>query len=164
MKQKKNIFLLLFLLIFTGCITQFIPETDEDKDLLVVEGLITDQPGINTIKISKSLPLGSKTASKPLKGCIVTISDDTGNTFKLKETVSGTYVTDPLQFTGRIGRFYTLHIKTISGGSDQNFESYPVEMRAVPPIDSVYYKKIAIREGDELRQEAEGCQVLLFFI
>jgi hypothetical protein len=36
-----------------------------------------------------------------------------------------------------------------------------MEMRAVPPIDSVYYKKLAIREGDELRQEAEGCQVLL---
>jgi hypothetical protein len=151
----------MFLLLTSSCITQFIPETDEDKDLLVVEGIISDQPGINTIKLSKSLPLGSKTALKPLKGCIVTVSDDLGNTYKLKESVTGTYVTDPSQFTGRIGRFYTLHITTISGTTNHNFESYPMEMKPVPPIDSIFYKKVTIREAGELSQETEGCQVFL---
>ncbi len=161
MKHIKYILLPLFILIISGCITQFIPETDEDKDLLVVEGIITDQPGINTIKISKSQPLGGKIASKPLKGCIVTISDDLGNIYKLKESVTGTYVTDPALFTGRIGRYYTLHIKTISASKYNNFESYPMEMRPVPPIDSVFHRKVTISEGDDIHPKTEGCQVYL---
>ncbi|NLJ44727.1 MAG: DUF4249 family protein, partial [Bacteroidales bacterium] len=44
MNPIKNIIILLLTISFTGCITQFVPETDEDKDILVVEGMITDQP------------------------------------------------------------------------------------------------------------------------
>ena len=53
----------------TGCITEFVPETKEEKELLVVEGLITDQPGINTVKLSKSMPFGKKSEAKPFSGC-----------------------------------------------------------------------------------------------
>src|ERR1035437_9983428 len=87
--------LILFL---NSCITQFIPPTNEDKQLLIVEGLITDQPVINTIKLSKSLPLGTINTSNPLPGCNVSISDDLGNTYQLSETYSGTNVTDPALF------------------------------------------------------------------
>ena len=58
-------------ILLTGCIVQFTPETEEEKELLVVEGLITDQPGPNTIKLSKSLPFGKKSEAKPLSGCLV---------------------------------------------------------------------------------------------
>jgi hypothetical protein len=161
MKQTKYIFPLLFLLFISSCITQFIPETDEDKDLLVVEGLITDQPGVNTVKLSKSLPLGGKAALKPLKGCIVTLSDNIGNSFKFKETVTGTYVTDASQFRGRVGLLYTLHVTTASGTTYHNFESYPMEMKPVPAIDSIFYKKITLRDQFANYSEAEGCQIYL---
>ena len=61
----------LLLLIINSCITQFFPETNDDKNILVVEGLITDQPEINTIKLSTSMPLGDSKAKKPLSGCYV---------------------------------------------------------------------------------------------
>ena len=56
MKLTRQILLLSILLFLSSCITQFIPHTTEDKQLLVVEGLITDQPGVNTIKLSSTVP------------------------------------------------------------------------------------------------------------
>ncbi len=48
----------LLLTLISGCIKQFIPAVSEDQNILVVEGLITDQPGHNTIKLTTSMPLG----------------------------------------------------------------------------------------------------------
>jgi len=158
--QSNCLILFLIFLFLNSCITQFIPPTNEDKQLLIVEGLITDQPVINTIKLSKSRPLGTIDTSNPLTGCNVSISDDLGNTYQLSETNSGTYVTDPALFKGEIGRKYSLHIKTTSLNSNYNYESLPVEMKPVPPIDSVYYEKKIISETAGITNE-EGCQVYL---
>ena len=154
---------LLFIVIFllNSCVTQFFPELNEEKELLVVEGLITDQPGTNTVKLSKSLPLGVKTDAKPLTGCNVKISDDKGNIFNLTERDSGVYVTDPETFKGEIGRFYTLHVTTNTGTGTLNFESYPTEMKPVPPIDSIYYEKTVIEASYLNFKGIDGCQIYL---
>ena len=152
--------LISLLLLLNSCVTQFIPKVNEDKELLVVEGLITDQPDTNTIKLSKSLPLGKRSVANPLKGCIVTISDDLGNIFSLTETAAGNYVTDPANFQGVIGRFYTLHIRTNSSNNNLNYESFPIEMKRVPPIDSVYYEKVTLQENNGISTQ-EGCQIYL---
>jgi hypothetical protein len=161
MKPIQIIILISFLLLLNSCITKFIPQISENNELLVVEGLITDQPDTNTIKLSKSLPFGKRSAANPLKGCIVTFSDDLGNTFSLTETAAGTYVTDPANFKGVIGRFYTLHINTNSANNNLNYESFPMEMKPVPPIDSVYYEKVTIQESNEFSGGSEGCQIYL---
>jgi Domain of unknown function (DUF4249) len=161
MNTKKKTRLLIFTLLLNSCVTQFIPKTNETKELLVVEGLITDQPVANTIKLSSSLPLGIISVAKPVKGCTVTISDDLGNNFSLAETSDGTYVTDTAQFRGIIGRFYTLHINTNFSFNKLNFESYPVEMKPVPPIDSIFYRKVTIKESSNTSGGLEGCQIYL---
>jgi hypothetical protein len=51
MNPIKKITFILLLTIPVSCITQFIPKTNEIKEFLVVEGLITDQPRANTIKL-----------------------------------------------------------------------------------------------------------------
>jgi Domain of unknown function (DUF4249) len=140
MKSIQKIKLISLLLLLSSCVTQFIPKVNEDKELLVVEGLITDQPDTNTIKLSRSLPLGKRSVANPLKGCTVTISDDLGNIFSLTEANAGSYFTDPANFQGVIGRFYTLHIITNVANNNHNYESSPVELKPVPPIDSVYYE------------------------
>jgi Domain of unknown function (DUF4249) len=161
MKYKQQI-LLLFILLFLGsCISQFIPETSEDKQILVVEGLITDQPGPYIIKLTRSLPLGVKSNATPVKGCTVSISDDIGNTYFLAETTAGVYLTDSSQFKGSIGRFYTLHINTNTTVSNHTYESTPTELKPVPPIDSVYYEKVTIQAGTNTSAAEEGCQVYL---
>ncbi|MBK7628404.1 MAG: DUF4249 domain-containing protein [Bacteroidales bacterium] len=155
-------FLTLFFTVLTigGCITQFIPETDEDQDLLVVEGLITDQQEVNTIKLSRSLPLGLKNTAKPVKGAIVTIIDDSGISYTLTEKVTGTYVTDPAKFRGVVGKKYRLKV-FLNNKSIYNYtyESLPMELRPVPPIDSVYYEKVVLRKQENNFSAIDGCQI-----
>ncbi|MGD0755964.1 MAG: DUF4249 domain-containing protein [Bacteroidales bacterium] len=161
MRPIQKIILISLLLLLNRCITQFVPHTNEDKKLLVIEGLITDQPDTNTIKLSSSLPLGTRNVSNPVKGCIVTISDNLGNSFRLTETSAGNYDTDPSQFRGIIGRFYTLHVKTNATYNNLSYESSPVEMKPVPPIDSVYYEKVTLKEDTSGIPSQEGCQIYL---
>lgn len=130
--------------------------------MLVVEGLITDRPGINVVKLSRSVPLNKVSTSNPLKGCTVTINDDIGNNFTLTEISAGTYVTDSSEFLGVIGRKYQLKV-TINGSSspNKNYESALMEMKPVPAIDSLYYEKVTLEQRDDLVPVKEGCQVFL---
>jgi hypothetical protein len=154
---KHQVFLLSIVVLINSCIVEYFPKIVEEKEMLVVEGLITDQPGTNTFRLSKTLPLG-KLYAKPLKGCKVSISDDLGHIFNLKETRDGTYVTDSANFKGVIGRQYTLHIRTTKDSVNYSYESFPMEMKPVPPIDSIYYeKKIFVKWP----LDYEGCQIYL---
>jgi len=162
MKTVSYIILSIIFLITGSCITQFLPETDEDPNLLVVEGIITDQPEAYTVKLSRSMPLGKLAVVKPLKGCTVSIRDDQGNMFILSESAPGTYITDKSTFQGVVGRKYTLHVNTNNSTANHySYESMPMEMRAVPQIDSLYYEKVVIKEKTEFSGPQEGCQVYL---
>lgn len=151
----------LFLWLFpSGCLTEFVPPVFDQKELLVVEGLITDQPGPHTVRISKSQPLGSTGPQNPISGCYVVISDDQGNYVNLKESVPGEYIT-PAGYHGIAGRIYTLHIRTYEPSGDLNFESMPMEMKPVPPIDSLYYEKTVIQGSSGFFRGIDGCSIYL---
>jgi len=161
MKSKKYILLLSGLLVISSCITQFVPETDENDTMLVVEGMITDQQGAHTVKLSKSLPLSADHATEVLTGCTITISDDQGNWVNLHETLPGTYVT-PVTYKGIVGRKYRLHIN--SNNPDMYYYSYEslfMEMKTAPPIDSLYYKKIPTKFSQFGPVIEEECQIYL---
>lgn len=160
MLQKHHIIFLLILLLLTSCIAQFVPQVEEEKELLVVQGLITDQHETDTIKLSKSLPLGEASTAKPVVGCIVSISDNLGNDVSLTESVPGTYIT-PSSFVGVTGRIYTLHINPGTGSGNLTYESNPTEMVPVPPIDSLYYEKIVIEQPEGFYKGVDACQIKL---
>jgi len=146
-----------------GCITKFIPETNEEQNLLVIEGLITDQPEPYTIKLSWSIPVGINSGIRPLKGCKVTVQDDLGNNYLFSESAAaGLYISDKETFRGIIGRKYTMHINTNNATETHySYESKQVEMKNVPPIDSLFYEKITINEKTPYSGPEEGCQVYL---
>jgi hypothetical protein len=148
--MRSTIYLLLFLITFlTGsCITEFIPETGENQELMIVEGLLTDQKEINTIKLSRSQSLLSKTKGIPYQGCTVIITDDLGNVTRLAEQSDGIYVTDSSSFKGEVGRTYKLTVITNNSGSANfTYESVPVTMLPVPPVDTIYYEKKTYSDG-----------------
>ncbi len=161
MIKKSHILFSLILFLLSSCIKQFVPQVGENKELLVVQGLITDQQETDTIKLSKSLPFGQVTDANPVSGSTVSISDDLGNSYILKEIKKGTYITDASSFKGVPGRFYTLHISTNSSNSNLNYESSPVEMKAVPPIDSLYYDKVVVEQPYENFKGIDACQIYL---
>jgi hypothetical protein len=148
--------------VFAGCITQFVPETDESQELLVVEGVITDQQEVNTIRLSRSSPLGKREAATPVTGSTVILSDDQGNSWTLHETLSGIYQTDPSLFRGVTGRKYKLNIhNAYHGAQNYSYETYFVEMKPVPPIDTLFYRKVTIKEKEASHPTEEGCQIYL---
>ena len=161
MKQLLFIVFVFFQLIINGCVTKFFPEIVDDQKLLVVEGLITDQPEVYSVKLSWSIPVGSEQKVRPISGWNVEVHDDLGNIYQYTESPdTGTYISDKETFQGVVGRIYTLYINTLGvSSSHHSFESIPVEMRAVPPIDSLFYEKVTIREGTESRGPVEGCQI-----
>ncbi|HOO99740.1 MAG TPA: DUF4249 domain-containing protein [Bacteroidales bacterium] len=150
------IFILVILPVLTGCVTEYIPDLNEDEELLVVEGLITDRPEENYIRIYKTYPLWSKTFRTAVKNCTVWISDDNGRTDTLENRSEGVYVTDPDTFTGEPGRIYTLHFSALTGDGIHNYESLPMKMIPVPPIDTIYYER---RNYVINHLPAEGCQI-----
>jgi hypothetical protein len=153
-------FLFLTLLVINSCIEQFTPGPSQDRNLLVVEGLITDRPGHDTIKLSTSMPLGAKSSPNPLSGCVITVSDDIGNVYSASEIFAGTYVMNS-PFQGVVGRSYILHIKTNETYHNLSYESSPVRMKPVPAIDSLYYKKVVLSQSSDGFPLTEGCEVYL---
>jgi hypothetical protein len=160
MIQKQIIFLLPVLLLLNSCIAQFVPRIGEEKELLVVQGLITDQDVTDTIKLSKSWPLGETSTARPVSGCVVTISDDFGNVFSLSEAKSGTYIT-PQSFRGTTGRSYTLHVVANNSFGNFHYESIPMVMIPVPPVDSIFYEKTVIEPAAGFFKGVDGCQIYL---
>ena len=93
---------------------------------------------------------------------MVRIEDDGSNIYILHESEPGTYLTDPAIFQGAVGRNYTLQIEARNAsGKLSSYRSLPMEMKPVPPIDSIYYEKKIIISNDDYGAPHEGCQVYL---
>jgi len=149
-------------LIICGCVKEFFPEIKESPYHVVIDGLITDQPEVYTIRLSWSYPVTGNTGS-PMTRCDVTVHDDLGNVYKFEESsIPGTYNSDPEIFRGKVGRIYTLHINAkYATPKRYSYQSFPVEMKSVPPVDSLYYEKVLIKEATLEDVAKEGCQVFL---
>jgi hypothetical protein len=156
--MKSLLLISFFIILFAGCITEFIPALNENEEMLVVEGLITDQPGEDTVKIYKTLSIWTKEWRTDLENCSVWITDDLSNLYHLRRIEDGIYVTDPATFRGMPGRKYTLHFTAKTNGELHNYESLPMKMIPVPPIDTIYFEK---RNYTYQNVPVEGCQIYL---
>lgn len=149
------VILIIFAIITPRCIQEFIPKVDENKELLVVEAMITDQNRTNSVRLSKSMPLGKLLIRKPVRSANVTVIDDYGNATVFKETEPGLYISDSAEFRGHVGRKYALRIESEGLFYSSDF----VEMKPVPPIDSVYWEKVLINPSDIPGRVVEGCKI-----
>jgi hypothetical protein len=145
----------LLLLLVIGCSVEFIPDSEEIKEQLVVEGMITDQNRINRIRLSRSLPVGKPLVRKPVRGAVVTITDENAIITILKESPAGTYSTDSLSFRGRVGGSYSLNVII----NNVTYETDFIEMKPVPPVNSLYYEKEVISASSDTNYVDEGCRI-----
>ena len=113
--------ILIFYCLLVSCYKPYDANIDAKEKILVVEGMITNEPASYNIRLSYAMPFYSGDASEPVRSANVYVSDDLGNNFPFPESAGGYYKSDPLQFTGIPGRTYTLNIETADGeiyGSD----------------------------------------------
>jgi hypothetical protein len=155
MRRKKIIGLIILLALGTGCTIEFSPDIVNSEEMLVVEGMITNQNRVNRIRLSKSAQIGMPVDGNPVSGAIVSIIDENGNVNILTESPEGTYSTDSVNFRGRIGGSYSLNIKI----NDATYETDFIEMKPVPPINSLYYEKVAIIASRDSDYIDEGCKI-----
>lgn len=117
-------FVVCILLIITACKELFSPELEITQGPLVVEGLITDNAKPYSIKLSRAIRYDSNNDNElaSVSKATITVFDNLGYTYRFKESNNGVYWSDPSEFVGVPGRYYTLQIKT---ADDLEYQSSP---------------------------------------
>lgn len=138
--MRVNGLLLLLALAVTGCIKPFILENESYEELLVVEGVVTNEPGPYAIKISTATPI-DQVVYHALEGCEVYVLDGSGNRFNFYEFETGVYSSDSATFRGQVGERYRLHITTPQGEQYQSSWEEILPSLAVVDIREEYQEK-----------------------
>jgi hypothetical protein len=122
------------LLAFASCEKVINIDLKNGAPKLVVEGNITDNPGLlsHHVRLSQTTGFNSDGNSVPVSGAMVIIKDSTGNiTDTLRETFPGDYVTEAIE--GITGHVYHLSIYN----NNQWYHS-ATRMPEVVSFDSLY--------------------------
>ncbi|HDZ41103.1 MAG TPA: DUF4249 domain-containing protein [Bacteroidetes bacterium] len=134
MRFRSLIYVLFLIILSDSCTSKFVPEIEEYDKVIVVEGLLTDESISNYVKLSRTIPIGITGIASPVVNAHIYVKDDLDRIAVFQEKSPGYYISDSTNFTGEAGRTYTLHL-SIDG---KNYESEPMLMREVQPIDSIY--------------------------
>ncbi len=144
--MKKSIILIVALILFDSCVDRISIEVPAGGDVLVVDGLITDEPGPYTVEITRAAKLDTDlNFRKFVTAKSVAIFDNLGNSEVLKEVEQGIYQTKPNGIRGVVGREY--HVR-VEGRDGKIFESVPEMIKPVGKIDSVYYEAVSFQPAD----------------
>jgi len=130
--MKFIIYLLVLSISLFSCQKVVNLKLNTSSSQIVIVGKISDQIGVDTVTITKSVNFSDPNVFPQVSGAKVYLADNDGNKDTLQELVAGKYITKP-GFQGVIGRTYTLTI--ISEG--QSYVAESTIPKAVA-IDSVY--------------------------
>jgi Domain of unknown function (DUF4249) len=121
--QKTILFLTCSIQLFMcSCVEEYSKNPVLNAEVLVVEGLITNQLESDTIEVSYSNGKGVDIEIIPVKNCILTVTSDDGMNYNLKESFPGKYYT-PSNMLRQIGKSYKLKIAIPNGETyESNFE------------------------------------------
>ena len=135
---KKIVCFFLFIGL-NACVDPISLSVGGNANLLVVDGLITDELGPYVIKLSRTIPFDNnqplRVYSIPEKGALVTLTDNEGHSQQLTEVESGSYLTHSI--TGKVGNTYTISIQTKDG---KKYHSAPEKMNAVASVAELQYE------------------------
>ncbi len=133
--QIKILSLLTIMSLFVACIEEFNPKIDGYLDLLVIDGMITNEPGPYIVRLSKTLAVDDLDYF-PVTGANIVIFDDFDTEETLVELEPGVYSTNPLGIRGEVGRKYRITIDVDGKTYQSDFE----ELEEPVGIDSIYAK------------------------
>jgi hypothetical protein len=112
---------------------------DNSDKHLVVEGLITDQPGPYSVKLSLSTNFYNKEIER-VEDAFVTITDNLGNRDVLTRSEAGLYQTDSLE--GKIGNTYTLTV--IYNGQTYSSVSRMTDGITIDSVNYIFQKETLV--------------------
>ncbi|RYE14145.1 MAG: DUF4249 domain-containing protein, partial [Sphingobacteriales bacterium] len=128
-------------LLFASCEKVIDVDIKESPNQLVIQGNITNNEGIQTIKLSESVAYTESSIYPPVSGANVVVTDNEGNAFTFAESQPGVYVAGPM--TGIAGRTYTMNVKV----KDKTYTASST-MPAMVPLDSLSITKITFGSNE----------------
>lgn len=154
----RSLFLrVLFFAVMLGCVDKVDLALESPELPIIIEGMVTNDPGRDTIKITKAYPAdGGFYTRVGITGAKVRIISDAGDADNLTDIGRGFYVTNALQ--GAIGRTYQLFVTFDSGFSEHQYQSTPQRMLPAGEIDSISFQFIRGRNTSTGLEE-EGFNV-----
>jgi len=148
--------LLLLYAICNSCVEPYEPALDETREVLVISGMISDQPGRHTVTVSRSVPYKNP-AFQGVEQCVVTVTDQDGNMMFFNgegEGVYSAYIPDSYL---EVGDAVSLHVVT---PDDREYRSSYDTILPCPAIDSVYWE-LSYRETADPEKILSGVQFYL---
>jgi len=122
-------------LLLKSCVKPYQPDTASIPRALVVEGLITDQPGPYTVRLTWTADYTATSLNYLVTGATVTLFDNAGNAEVLQGNANGgIYQTQTMR--GIPGRSYWITIQL----NGKTYQSNAEVLRLPPPIKQLYYK------------------------
>jgi hypothetical protein len=110
MKQYFHILpIILLSLAFSSCRKEITLDLENESNKVVIEAILTEGPGPQTVKLTRSISFGEPNSFPAITNAIVTLSDDMGNSELLSETEAGVYSTATL--VGSQERTYELNVQ-----------------------------------------------------
>ena len=142
MKQRLRYIIIFWVMTFLSarllvqCIDPIEIDIPEQEPLLIVDGLISDQAGPYTVKLSNSNPLNQQ-GFNPVVGAQISIEEEGGAKVPLSEVDAGIYQTDSASISGKAGKRYRIEIAL---SPDRNYQSNWIMLKAAPAIGNIYYE------------------------
>jgi len=145
------------LLMQVSCVERYWPDLGGAyQNALVVDGMITDQPGPYTVKLSRSSSVDAhEWLAYP--GCEMILICDDGASETLIEQSPGVYLSKPEGIRGEVGKRYKIRINT---PEDQTYESTFELLKTAVELADVYTEE-EIQPSETLNHSLEG---LRFFV
>ena len=147
----------VFFICLSGCIDEYWPDMNTKyEEVLVVDGLITDQPGPYVVKLSLTSNVNDP-GYIPVSGYSVSLQDNMGNSEMLTDHGNGEYRSAENGITGIPGRSYKINIESPNGNKyESSFETLN------PPvgIDSIY-SQVEYQEAIHYNYDLAGLRFYL---
>jgi len=125
------VLLVLSLCIFVACTEPYAFENESYEDILVVDGMLTNQVKKHQLHLGRSYAFGEQSA--PEKGAQVRVVDQDGNAVPYREKED--FIYEATQAFGAVaGKEYHVEITTASG---KNYRSRPMTLPAEANIENI---------------------------
>ncbi len=155
----------VFLIVAAACIEPYSVLVDY-QPMIVIQGLITDQPGPYLISISKTIPIEEQTEGRDaFSGATMKITDSNGYSENLIEQSPGNFYTQHIQ--GTVGTSYFVTVTTSDGSVYESsveemlpVSDFSLQSEFVMNVDSLDQRIDSLTQGYHV-SSANGFDVIL---
>jgi hypothetical protein len=157
----KYIVLIFTALVFWSCEKTVFLDLDQTPSKIVIEGLVTNQPGYQFVKVTRTVDFYESGETPRITDATVLVEDDLGNQFIYihnpnNHPDSSGYYLPVVPFVGETGRTYYLTVEVNGEQYEASDKLYDVTL-----IDSLEYR-VNIDEEDDPKEDGKFYEVLMY--